>query len=154
MDRKSNNLFVFDSRWLKIWELKPNTHFIDFQPVVKELLEMVDDSAIRFNNMKGTYFSSEEKPRQRQLGQLIEHSMIFDYKTKGGKVKISPAMVLKAYESVYLDNASKYYIGESDSSLFNYVNAFSELVKEDASKSALNVFEKSALILQIFNTEL
>ena len=103
--------------------------------------------------MKGMYFSSEAENRQKQLGSLVENSMILSFRTKAGKVKIAPIMVLKAYESIYLTKSSKYYIGDTDCSLFNYMDAFANLIKEDSQKDLLNVWEKSALALRLFDTE-
>lgn len=153
-DRKTGNLFVFDSQWLSVYELKPDTAFIDFEQSIKNLMEMTDDSEIRFNRLNKEFLSSRAKDKQQKLGSLIENSMFFEYCNKGGKVKLAPAMVLKAFQNVYMDSSSRNYVSETEeSSLFNYLDAFSTLVTQD-SKDIVNRFEKSALALQILNEEL
>ena len=153
-DRKTGNLFVFDSQWLSVYELKPGTAFIDFEQSIKNLMEMTDDSEIRFNRLNKEFLSSRAKDKQQKLGSLIENSMFYEYCNKGGKVKLAPAMVLKAFQNVYMDSSSRNYVSETEeSSLFNYLDAFSTLVTQD-SKDIVNRFEKSALALQILNEEL
>jgi hypothetical protein len=153
-DRKTGNLFVFDSQWLSVYELKPDTAFINFEQSIKNLMEMTDDSEIRFNRLNKEFLSSRTKDKQQKLGSLIENSMFYEYCNKGGKVKLAPAMVLKAFQNVYMDSSSRNYVSETEeSSLFNYLDAFSTLVTQD-SKDIVNRFEKSALALQILNEEL
>ena len=153
-DRKTGNLFVFNSQWLNVYELKPNTPFVEFDNVVKNLMEMTDDSEIRFNRLNRETLSSDSKKRQQELGFLIENSMFYEYCNKGGKVKLAPAMVLKAYQNVYINSSSRNYVSDTEEcTLFNYLDAFSTLITED-SKDIVNRFEKSALALQILYSEL
>ena len=153
-DKKTGNLFVFNSQWLSVYELKPSTPFVEFDNIVKNLMEMVDDSEIRFNHLNKEFLSSELEKRQQKLGSLIENSMLYEYYTKGGKVKLAPAIVLKAYQNVYMDASSRNHISDTEEcTLFNYLDAFSTLITED-SKDIVNRFEKSALALQILNEEL
>lgn len=153
-DRKTGNLFVFNSQWLNVYELKPSTPFIEFDNTIKNLMEMTDDSEIRFNRLNREVLSSDSKKRQQELGFLIENSMFYEYCNKGGKVKLAPAMVLKAYQNVYMNSSSRNYISDTEEcTLFNYLDAFSTLITED-SKDIVNRFEKSALALQILYSEL
>ena len=114
-------------------------NFVDFEPVIKNLMEKTDDSEIRFRKANNTFLSSDSKERQENLGRLIESSMIYEHYGKGGKVKIAPAMVLKAYQNIYLDSSSKNYVPDTEkSSLFNYLDAFSTLITQDH-KDIMNV---------------
>lgn len=152
-DRKTSNLFVFNSMWLNVYELKPKENFIEFDEIVKNFMQLTDDSEIRFNKMKKEFLSSDTEDRQQKLGELIEDSMLFEINNKGGKVKIAPVMVLKAYQNVYLDSSSKNYVPDTEKcSMFNYVNAFSSLITED-NKDIVNRFEKNLLIYKMFNKE-
>ena len=74
-DRKTGNLFAFNSQWINVYELKPNEEFVDFEPIVKHLLELTDDSSKRFENLEKNVVSSETEERQQFLGELIENSM-------------------------------------------------------------------------------
>ena len=149
-DRKTSNLYVFNDLWLNTYELKPKQNFIEFDKVIKDLMELTDDSEIRFNKLKKEMLSSETEDRQRKLGELIENSMLFETTNKGGKVKIAPAMVLKAYQNVYLDSSSRNYISDTEEcSMFNYIDAFSSLITEDT-KDIVNQFEKNKLVYDMF----
>lgn len=153
-DRKNGNLFVFNSQWLNVYELKPSTPFVEFDNVVKNLMEMTDDSEIRFNRLNRETLSSDSKKKQQELGFLVENSMFYEYCNKGGKVKLAPAMVLKAYQNVYMNSSSRNYVSDTEEcTLFNYLDAFSTLITEDT-KDIVNRFEKSALALQILYSEL
>lgn len=153
-NKNSENLFCFDSQWLKVYELKPETKFPEFTETIKSLMELTNDSGIRFRKMENEHLSSVSEERQQKLGELIEKSMCYEYNTKAGKVKIAPVNVLKAYENVYVNMSSKFYTEETkQSSLLNYYNAFSSLITQD-DKDILNRFEKNYLCLEMLNDEL
>lgn len=102
-------------------------------------MEKTDDSEVRFRKLNNTFFETDTKERQENLGRLIESSMIYEYYGKGGKVKIAPAMVLKAYQNVYLDSSSRNFVPDTQQcSLFNYLDAFSTLITQDH-KDIMNV---------------
>lgn len=148
-DRKTGNLFAFNSQWINVYELKPNEEFVDFEPIVKHFLELTDDSSKRFENLEKNVVSSETEERQQFLGELIENSMLFEITNKGGKVKIAPQMVLKAYQNVYMDSSSRNYISEEECTKLNYLDAFSSLITDD-DKDIVNRFEKNLLVYQMF----
>lgn len=77
--------------------------------------------------------------------------MLYNHVTEfGGKVKLSPAMVVKAYESVYMDSSSKFYVKPTEeSTIYNYYSAFAQLV-QDEKKDILNRWEKTYLISSLF----
>ena len=152
-DRKTSNLFVFNSMWINVYDLKPKENFIEFDEIVKNLMQLTDDSEIRFNKMNKEFLSSDIEDRQQKLGELIENSMLFEINNNSGKIKIAPAMVIKAYQNVYLDSSSKNYVPDTEEcSMFNYVDAFSSLITED-NKDIVNRFEKNLLIYKMFNKE-
>ncbi len=152
-DRVSGNLFVFNSQWLDVHELKPSTNFCDLEPIIKNLMELSDDSEIRFRRMNSEFFSSDSIEKQQKLGELVEKSMLYEYNTKGGKVKIAPASVLKVYQNVYMDSSSKYFVPDTEEcSLFNYYNAFSALINDP--KDIMTRFEKMMLVGQMLNDEI
>ena len=148
-DRKTGNLFAFNSQWINVYELKPSTEFNDFEGVVKHLLELTDDSDKLFESLEKSTVSSETEKRQQRLGELIENSMLFEINNKGGKIKIAPQMVLKAYQNVYMDSSSRNYVGEEECTKLNYLDAFSSLITDD-DKDIVNRFEKNLLVYQMF----
>ena len=64
--------------------------------------------------MKSTFLDSDK--RHSLLGELIEKSMLYEYNNIGGNTKLSSALVIKAYESVYMDSSSKFYVGDTEES--------------------------------------
>ena len=149
-DRKSENLYCFDSRWLNVYELKPGEKFIDFEPIIVNLLKMVDDSNIRLKKMNTEFFSSDIEERHTVLGDLIEKSMLYEFYGKGGKVKLSPPLILKAFQNVYMNSSSKYYVKDTEEcSLFAYADAILTLITDE--EDIINPFEKAYLCLQLFD---
>ena len=149
-DRRSENLYCFDSRWLSVFELKPGEKFTNFEPIIINLLEMVDDSNLRFKKMNTEFFSSDIKEKHTKLGDLIEKSMLYEFYGKGGKVKLSPPTILKAFQNIYMNPSSKYYTKDvEECSLFKYADAILTLITDE--QDIINPFEKGYLCLQLFD---
>ena len=149
-DRRSGNLYCFDSRWLNVYELKPGEQFIDFEQTIKNLLEMVDDSNLRFKKMNSEFFSSDVEEKHTKLGDLIEKSMLYEFYGKGGKVKLSPPIILKAFQNVYMNSSSKHYVKDTEEcSLFAYADTILTLITDE--EDIMNPFEKAYLCLQLFD---
>ena len=62
--------------------------------------------------MKSTFLDSDK--RHSFLGEMIEKAMLYEYNTDAGKTKISTTAVIKAYESVYMDSSSNFYVGDTE----------------------------------------
>lgn len=147
LNRACTNLCVFDPQWQQVYELKPGENFTYS---ITNLMELVSNFETKIKHMKSTYLSSDPTERHRLLGNMIEKSTLIEHRNVGGKIKISNSMVINAYESVYLDSESKYYIANGqESTLFNYHNAFTQIIRDDK-KDILNRFEKSLLINNLF----
>ena len=147
LNRACTNLCVFDPQWIQVNELKPGENF---NYSIQRMMELTSNMEIMLRKMKNTYLPSGDEDKHRQLGYMIEKAMLEEYQTIGGKVKIATSTVIKAYQDVYQDTSSKYYVGNNESSVFNYYNAFTELIKEDK-KDLMNKFEKTMLIGSLFN---
>ena len=149
-DRKSGNLYCFDSRWLNVYELRPGERFVNFESIIRNLLEMVDDSSIRLKKMNTEFFSSDVEEKHTKLGELIEESMLYEYYGKGGKVKLAPPLILKAFQNVYMNTTSKHYVKDTEEcSVFTYADAILTLITDEG--DIINPFEKSYLCLQLFD---
>jgi hypothetical protein len=85
------------------------------------------------------------------LGQLIEKSMMYEYDSISGKVKLSPNNVIKAHEAVYLDTTSKLYKDNQEATVYDFYSALLDQNKDGYRKDILNVFEKSYLAGQLLN---
>lgn len=112
-------------------------------------MQMPSDFENKLEMMSNTFVSSEEKDNHEFLGQLIDKSLLYEYKTAGGKVKLSSAEVIKAFESIYHDTSSKYYLSNQECSIVHYYDALSAQVTNG--KDIINRFEKTILISMLFN---
>ena len=130
-------------------ELEPEKSFIYS---ISNLMKMTSDFESRIKKMKSTFLSPEVEDRQKLLGSMIEKSLLYEYSNQAGKVKLSPAMVVKAYENVYMNTDSPYYVKDTEEcSVFNYYNAFTELIKDATKKDLMTGYEKTLLVGQLFD---
>lgn len=145
---KDNNLFVFDSRWLDVKELKPTEKF-KFD--IETLMKLENNFSIKLDVMNKNWLPVTKDSIYKNLGSYITKSMLYSHQSKfGSKVKLSPAMVVKAYENVYMDSSSKFYIKPTEeSTIYNYYSAFAQIV-QDEKKDILNRWEKTYLISSLF----
>ena len=143
------NLCIFNPQWLSVQELEPEKSFIYS---ISNLMKMTSDFESRITKMKNTFLSPEVEDRQKLLGSMIEKSILYEYSNQAGKVKLSPAMVVKAYENVYMNTDSPYYVKDTEEcSVFNYYNAFTELIRDANKKDLMTGYEKTLLVGQIFD---
>ena len=143
------NLCIFNPQWLSVQELEPEKSFVYS---ISNLMKMTSDFESRIKKMKNTFLSSEIEDRQKLLGSMVEKSLLYEYSNQAGKVKLSPAMVVKAYENVYINTDSPYYVKDTEEcSVFNYYNAFTELIKDATKKDLMTGYEKTLLVGQLFD---
>ena len=143
------NLCIFNPQWLSVQELEPEKTFVYS---IQNLMKMTSDFESRIKKMKNTFLSPEVEDRQKLLGSMIEKSLLYEYSNQAGKVKLSPAMVVKAYENVYINTDSPYYVKDTEEcSVFNYYNAFTELIKDATKKDLMTGYEKTLLVGQLFD---
>lgn len=113
-------------------------------------MSMTSNFNLRLDKSKHTFISLDEKDNHELLGKLIERSLLYEYKTIGGKVKLSPSDVVKTYESIFYDPSSKYYLGETKGcSLHHYQDALCSFITD--SKDIVNRFEKTLLVQMLFD---
>ena len=147
----NGNHCVFNKNWIIIGELKPNEKIPDYS--IKSLMEMSNDVDLTSKKMQNTFLDDNNK--HALLGEMIEKSMLYEYIHIGGKVKISSAMVVKAFENVYMNSSSNTYKKETEEgTVWNYYTAFTELVKDASTKDIINNFEKTILCGLLFSNTL
>ena len=147
LNRACTNLCVFDPTWISVNEIQPKE---GFKYNIINLMEKVSQFETIIKKMKNTVLSSDLEERHHRLGNWIEKCILEEYTNTGGKVKLSPSIVIDAYNQVYFDSSSPYYVGPTDSTVFNFYNAFTEIIKNDK-KDIINKFEKTLLINSLFN---
>ena len=135
---------VFNTEWLTINKIEGET-----APVysLENLMKYTNDVVPIVKKMKKIFLDSDN--RHKLLGELIEKSMFYEYNNIGGKTKLSPTLVIKAFESVYMDSSSDFYVGDTEeSNVWNYFSAFTDILKDD--KKDINFFEKNHLVYLLF----
>ena len=138
--------FVFNKTWLKTGEIKPGEIF---KVSAQELMELENPINIIVEKLSKTFLSDDKK--YDLLGQLVEKSMMYEYDSISGKVKLSPNNVIKAHEAVYLDTTSKLYKDNQEATVYDFYSALLDQNKDGYRKDILNVFEKSYLAGQLLN---
>lgn len=147
INSENQNLCVFDPQWIQTHELKPGEKF---KFSISNLMSMTSNFNSKLEKSKHTFISLDEKDNHELLGRLIERSLLYEYKTIGGKVKLSPSDVVKTYESIFYDPSSKYYLGEAKGcSLHHYQDALCSFITD--SKDIVNRFEKTLLVQMLFD---
>lgn len=147
-NNQTGAIMTFDPSWLITKEIKPNE---TFSFPIKELGSLTSDFEIRLKKYKNNVLSTKENERYIRLGSWIEKCQFYMYQSEfGGKVKWSPANIIKVYNSIYIDNSSDYYVGDKDSTILNTYNAFAQIIAKDK-KDICNKFEKTMLINTLLN---
>lgn len=136
MNPVSKNLYTFTDNWLIAKELKPKEK-LEYD--IKSLFETVNNLETNMRKLKSTFLPTDKK--QNFLGELIDRALIFENKTINGKIKLSTNDIIKAYESIYSDSSSPYYVN-SECTMFNYYDAICAQITKDF----VNRFEKTMLI--------
>ena len=147
-DNVTNQTFVFNPDWIIVNELKP------LEPIeidINVLLSWTNDFQVKLNTCKTETLSTKVESRCFRLGEWIEKCH-FDYYNHeiNGKVKWSPANIIKVYNSIYIDQNAEYYVGDKDSSVINTYQAFADIIAKDQ-KDIGNRFEKTILINRLLN---
>lgn len=139
----TNSIIAFDPNWLVVNEIKPAE---TFTLPITGLMELTSDFEIKLKKYKNDTLSTKENDRYIRLGAWIEKCQFAVWQNDfGGKVKWSPTNVVKAYNNIYINTSSDYYVGDKDSSIINTYNSFAQLIADDK-KDICNKFEKTMLI--------
>ena len=137
--------YVFNSNWIFTDEIKDQP----FKLPIKELMEMENSVPMVLSNIKKKFVDDEFK--YDFLGKLLEKSILFEYNSISGKVKLSPSVVIKMHENIYLDSTSKSYKKDQEATVFDLYSEILTVIKDGYKRDPINVFEKSLLAAQILN---
>lgn len=141
---EENRHFVFDEKWIYTGEIKDD---IPFKLPIKELMQMENNVFSKIDKMQKTFINDED--RFGYIGQLLNRSQLYDYSGITGKIKLSPNVVVKANELIYIDSTSKLYRKDQEATCYDVYTAFLNEIAETYKKDPINVWEKSFLAAQI-----
>lgn len=100
-------------------------------------MNMSFDIEQRIKTMQTTFISPEIEDCHSLLGKLIDESLLFEYRDVVGKIKLSTSDIIKAFENIYHNTTSKYFVKETEEcSILNYYNALCTQITE--SKDIIN----------------
>lgn len=143
------NLCIFNPQWLSVTELQEGE---TFKYSIKNLMEATNDVEMRLRKMKNTFLDRDPDSRHKVLGEHIEKVMTIKWSNIAGKTQLSTNTAIDAYKSVYVDDRSPYYVKDTEEcSVFNYYNAYTELIRD--SKNFFNNIESTLLLQALFNID-
>lgn len=139
------NPVVFNSDWMIVDEIKDDAKFVYDIPT---LMSTTNDVHAKVKKLQNAFIDDPHKT----LGEMSAKALLYEFRHLGGKVKLSSSMPLKAYEDVYMNDSSKYYVKSTEqSSAWNYYNAYSALIRDASKKDLMSMFEKTWLVSSLFN---
>ena len=142
---KTNNLCVFNLDWIETKELSPNSKFtFDF----KAMMNKVNDFERKIKSIKNNFISTDHL--NELLGELINKTLLYEYNSIGGKIKLSTNDIIKAYDDVVNKPTSNYYVSATTEG--SYHNMYSSICNQiTQGKDIVNRFEKTLLVGMLFN---
>lgn len=149
INNEHGNLCIFDPSFINVQYIEPGKA-ISYKPI-ETLLEKEDDTRLVIHSLQDTYWNSSPENIEKNLGRWVRKALNCEYENGYGKIKIGADTVIKAYNSVFTNVDSPYYIGENkDVDMFTVYNAFTELISHDI-KDIMNGAEKTILLRQILD---
>lgn len=130
---------VFDGNWIQTGLLSP-TEKPEFS--IQNLMTSTSTIKIKSEVLSNTSFSLETRDINEFLGRCINRSLLYEYKSIGGKVKISPSCIIKAYQETF-NNLEKSITWST------FYNSLCKEINDD--KDLVNIFEKTLLIGMLFD---
>ena len=141
------NLCVFQPEALEVREIEEGKYF-NYR-LLDNLISQTDEVSAMLNKMKSMTFDSDYRSTSEQLGNWIKRSKVEFINNGFGKVKIASSIPVSAYDLLYTNEKSPYFVGEADTDMFNVYNAFTQCITDSLKKDIMNQFEKTLLVSQI-----
>jgi hypothetical protein len=141
------NLCVFSPSGLDIQEIEPESA-INYQ-VIETLLNRTETVSKTLRMLSNTNFEASDLNINESLGRWIRNAMSMEYSSGYGKVKIKTTTVIDAYKDLFVNEDSEYWTGDSDCSMYNVYNAFTQQITNDWDKDCFTRFEKTLLVGRI-----
>ena len=110
-------------------------------------MQMENDVPLMVEKMSKTFISDED--RFDYIGKLLNRSQTYEYSSISGKVKLSPNVVVKANELVYIDATSKSYKSNQEASVYDIYKVMLDEIASNFKKDPMTVWEKCYLTHQI-----
>lgn len=144
------NLCIFDPTFLNVQFIESGKG-ISYAPV-NYLMERESDMQLMLQTLKNTEWEGSVENIERNLGRWIRMALNTEYDLGYGKIKLGTDTIVKAYNSMFNDKESPYFIGEGNNvCMFDVYNSLTDLISNDGGKDIMNKCEKTILLRQILN---
>lgn len=147
LDNVCTNLCVFSPEQLSCNPLEPSTA-INYNPVLK-IMDSIEDTVKFITKLKNTPFDCSYRNTSEQLGNWTKNALSANMDNGFGKIKISKTTPTDAYEMLFTDKKSRYYVTEPSTDMYNIYSAFTQILTDSMKRDLLNVCEKTLLVKQI-----
>lgn len=151
LNRACCNLCIFSPSFLNIQEMEPESA-LDYRPI-ERLLTQTDDVNNILKRLSETEVSYNNPIISQNLGDWIRRirKMENRYKSSAGTVALSDTTAIKAYDLLYEEEGSPYYVTEgNDTDMFNVYNAWTQVITNDK-RDIVNKAEKTLLVGRILD---
>lgn len=150
LNHACTNLCVFDPSFLNVQFIEPEKA-INFKPV-DYLIEREDDTRLMLDTLSNTTWDGTPTNIESNLGRWIRKSLASEYENGYGKIKIGTDLVIKAYQDIFVNEDSSYFIGENKPvDMFTVYNSFTQQLTNAIGKDMMNICEKTILLRQILD---
>ena len=147
LNRACCNLCVFSPSFLSVQELAPESA-IDFRPI-KNLLEQTSNVKNILTELANTEVPYDESLINENLGRWVRNTMEKQFTGQFGKVKVATSVAIDAFNLLYRNSDSPYYVNPGYSTdMFNVYNAFTQVLTDDT-RDIINKCEKTLLTYDI-----
>lgn len=148
LNHACTNLSVFNPQWLHAQELNPEKE-INYD-MVKELLSLGNNFKQQLDELKRTFV--ERDKIFDSLGKWVDFALRNSYNNGTQTIKITPSLPIKAYDSLFVDTKSPYFVDEyEEASLFDIQEAMTQIITNESKTDVINSFEKTILVKQMLD---
>ena len=148
LNRACCNLCVFDPSFLSCQEIYPEAA-LDYRSV-DTLINKAFELKNWLNTLRTTTFERTEQHINESLGLWVRRCLDTSFNNGFGKVKLAVSTAIDAYQLLFADSESDYYVHKGDSTnLYNVYNAFTDIISNDKDKDIMNKAEKCLLLKDI-----
>lgn len=142
------NMCVFSPDFLNIQDIEPQNELN--LSCVDPLMEKQAQIGEWLSRLANTTVAYNEESINRNLGSWVRHTLNDVISTDAGKVKLSSSTAIDAYNLLYTDEKSDYFVKPgTPTDMFNIYNAFTYLISNQDSKDIVNKVEKILLLKRI-----
>lgn len=150
LDRVCTNLCVFSPDQLACAALEPETA-VNYKPV-NNIMDSIEKTIEFINKLKNTPFDCSYKNTSEKLGDWIKRcTECPSYDNGFGKVKIARTVPVEAYDLLFTNKESRYFVTTPMTDMYNVYGAFTQIFTDGMKRDLMNVCEKTLLVKQILD---